>query len=110
MSAEPGATRASGGENALVPDESDLFCPVFRRRVGQSCSGKKCAGAQLRCLTMRWNHLQNPHCGFVCAALFFPEKRPMNALLIYPEFSDTFWSFKHALKLLDKRAAQPPLG
>ena len=41
---------------------------------------------------------------------FFPESWPMNALLIYPEFPDTFWSFKHALKFLGKRAAQPPLG
>ena len=34
----------------------------------------------------------------------------MNALLIYPELPDTYWSFKHALKFLGKRAAQPPLG
>ena len=34
----------------------------------------------------------------------------MNILLIYPEFPDTFWSFKHALKFLGKRAALPPLG
>ena len=34
----------------------------------------------------------------------------MNVLLIYPEFPDTYWSFKHALKFLGKRAAQPPLG
>ncbi len=34
----------------------------------------------------------------------------MNALLIYPEFPETYWSFKHALKFLGKRAAQPPLG
>ena len=34
----------------------------------------------------------------------------MNALLIYPKFPDTFWSFKHALGFLGKRAAQPPLG
>jgi radical SAM superfamily enzyme YgiQ (UPF0313 family) len=34
----------------------------------------------------------------------------MNALLIYPEFPDTYWSFKHALKFLGKRAARPPLG
>jgi radical SAM superfamily enzyme YgiQ (UPF0313 family) len=34
----------------------------------------------------------------------------MNALLIYPQFPETFWSFKHALKFLGKRAAQPPLG
>jgi len=34
----------------------------------------------------------------------------MNALLIYPEFPDTFWSFKHALKFIRKRASSPPLG
>jgi radical SAM superfamily enzyme YgiQ (UPF0313 family) len=34
----------------------------------------------------------------------------MNVLLIYPEFPDTFWSFKHALKFAHKRASSPPLG
>jgi radical SAM superfamily enzyme YgiQ (UPF0313 family) len=34
----------------------------------------------------------------------------MNVLLIYPEFPDTFWSFKHALKFIRKKAASPPLG
>lgn len=34
----------------------------------------------------------------------------MKALLIYPEFPDTFWSFKHALKFIDKKASLPPLG
>ncbi|MFH1674826.1 MAG: B12-binding domain-containing radical SAM protein [Pseudomonadota bacterium] len=34
----------------------------------------------------------------------------MNVLLIYPEFPDTFWSFKHALKFIHKKAALPPLG
>jgi len=34
----------------------------------------------------------------------------MNVLLIYPEFPDTFWSFKHALKFIGKRALSPPLG
>jgi radical SAM superfamily enzyme YgiQ (UPF0313 family) len=34
----------------------------------------------------------------------------MNILLIYPEFPDTFWSFKHALKFVHKKAAMPPLG
>lgn len=33
-----------------------------------------------------------------------------NILLLYPEFPDTFWSFKHALKFVHKRAALPPLG
>ncbi|MEJ2169497.1 MAG: cobalamin-dependent protein, partial [Desulfobacterales bacterium] len=34
----------------------------------------------------------------------------MNVLLIYPEFPDTFWSFKYALKFIRKKAAYPPLG
>ena len=34
----------------------------------------------------------------------------MNILLIYPEFPDTFWSFKHALKFIRKKAVSPPLG
>jgi len=34
----------------------------------------------------------------------------LNVLLIYPEFPDTFWSFKHALKFIHKKAAFPPLG
>ncbi|MBI5795195.1 MAG: B12-binding domain-containing radical SAM protein [Planctomycetes bacterium] len=34
----------------------------------------------------------------------------MNALLIYPEFPDAVWSFKHALKFIRKKAYSPPLG
>lgn len=34
----------------------------------------------------------------------------MNILLVYPEFPETFWSFKHALKFIRKRASLPPLG
>jgi len=34
----------------------------------------------------------------------------LNALLIYPTFPDTFWSFKHALKFIRKRSSYPPLG
>lgn len=34
----------------------------------------------------------------------------MNILLLYPEFPDTFWSFKHALEFVGKKAALPPLG
>ena len=34
----------------------------------------------------------------------------MNTLLLYPAFPDTFWSFKHALKFIHKKAAFPPLG
>lgn len=34
----------------------------------------------------------------------------MKTLLVYPEFPDTFWSFKHALKFIHKKASSPPLG
>jgi radical SAM superfamily enzyme YgiQ (UPF0313 family) len=34
----------------------------------------------------------------------------MNALLVYPEWPDTYWSFRHALPFQGKRSAYPPLG
>lgn len=34
----------------------------------------------------------------------------MKALLVYPNYPDTFWSFKHALKFISKKAVHPPLG
>lgn len=34
----------------------------------------------------------------------------MRILLLYPEFPDTFWSFKNALKFINKKATNPPLG
>ncbi|HZK34016.1 MAG TPA: B12-binding domain-containing radical SAM protein [Bacillota bacterium] len=34
----------------------------------------------------------------------------MNILLLYPEYPNTFWSFKHALKFIRKGASYPPLG
>lgn len=39
-----------------------------------------------------------------------PEGPRRNILLVYPEFPDTFWSFRHALEFVGKRAALPPLG
>jgi len=30
--------------------------------------------------------------------------------LVYPENPDTYWSFKHALKFISKKASQIPLG
>ncbi len=39
------------------------------------------------------------------------EKRHfMKVLMVYPEYPATFWSFKHALPFVNKRAALPPLG
>ena len=34
----------------------------------------------------------------------------MNVLMVYPEFPDTYWSFKHALPIEGKKSAYPPLG
>ncbi len=34
----------------------------------------------------------------------------MNALLLYPKWPDTYWSFKHALPFQGKRSSYPPLG
>lgn len=34
----------------------------------------------------------------------------MKILLVYPEYPETFWSFKHALKFISKKASLPPLG
>jgi radical SAM superfamily enzyme YgiQ (UPF0313 family) len=34
----------------------------------------------------------------------------LRTLLVYPEYPDTFWSFKHALKMIQKKSALPPLG
>ena len=34
----------------------------------------------------------------------------MKVLLLYPDFPDTFWGFKHALKFISKKASFPPLG
>jgi radical SAM superfamily enzyme YgiQ (UPF0313 family) len=34
----------------------------------------------------------------------------LKILLVYPRYPDTFWSFKHALKFIFKKAAFPPLG
>lgn len=34
----------------------------------------------------------------------------MNILLVYPQYPDSFWSFKHALRFISKKAAVPPLG
>jgi len=39
-----------------------------------------------------------------------PKKNTMNILLVYPQYPDTFWSFKHALKFVSQKAVNPPLG
>ena len=34
----------------------------------------------------------------------------MNILLVFPQIPDTFWSFRHALRFVSKKAGEPPLG
>ncbi|MFB0559059.1 MAG: B12-binding domain-containing radical SAM protein [Dehalococcoidales bacterium] len=34
----------------------------------------------------------------------------MKILLVYPQYPDTFWSFRHALRIVSKKASFPPLG
>ena len=34
----------------------------------------------------------------------------MNILMLCPKYPDTYWSFKHALKFISKKASLPPLG
>jgi radical SAM superfamily enzyme YgiQ (UPF0313 family) len=34
----------------------------------------------------------------------------MKILFVYPNYPDTYWSFKHALRFVSKKAALPPLG
>lgn len=67
------------------------------------------------------------HIGFAVGPFYFPNrmhrlkfgekainllnvKNAMKALLINPEYPDTYWSFKHALRFISKKAAYPPLG
>ncbi len=35
---------------------------------------------------------------------------PLRVLLVYPENPETFWSFRHVLRLVARRSAFPPLG
>jgi len=34
----------------------------------------------------------------------------MKILMVYPKYPDTFWSFKHAMRIIKRKASIPPLG
>jgi len=34
----------------------------------------------------------------------------LKVLLVYPQYPDTFWSLRHVLRVVSKKAAFPPLG
>jgi radical SAM superfamily enzyme YgiQ (UPF0313 family) len=44
------------------------------------------------------------------AGIVVVKEPQLNILLVYPRYPDTFWSFRHALKFISKKAAYPPLG
>lgn len=46
----------------------------------------------------------------LCSLLLDRNSKIMKILLVYPKYPDSFWSFKHALKFIAKKAAVPPLG
>jgi radical SAM superfamily enzyme YgiQ (UPF0313 family) len=62
--------------------------------------GKAIVGARLRVCSL-YPSIHSPD---------FRKEQSLNILLVYPEFPDTFWSFKHALKFIRKNSGAPPLG
>jgi radical SAM superfamily enzyme YgiQ (UPF0313 family) len=79
----------------LSAGETMILGLVRRNERGRSCFQPGKHGLNL------------PHLARTAA---LPAEAQMNALLVYPQFPETFWSFKYALSFLGKRAAQPPLG
>lgn len=37
-------------------------------------------------------------------------REALKILLVYPDYPDTFWSFRHAVKFLSRKVLSPPLG
>jgi len=37
-------------------------------------------------------------------------RKTKKILFVYPDYAETFWSFKHSLKIIGKKSAFPPLG
>src|ERR1035441_10646633 len=89
---------------------SGSFYIDYLPRGGKIDAGTACrAGRGRTCFRAGETRPEPPDFARAAAVPLFA-RWPMNALLIYPEFPDTYWSFKHALKFLGKHAAQPPLG
>ncbi len=40
----------------------------------------------------------------------YDTKGDLKVLLVYPEYPETFWSLKHAIRFISKKAVHPPLG
>ncbi len=49
-------------------------------------------------------------CSYKTFTIAGEDQLTLKILLVYPQYPDTFWSFKHALKLIWKKASFPPLG
>ena len=58
-------------------------------------------------------HIQNKHNSVIKVVnlkYLFLYLLLMKILLVYPQYPDTFWNFKHALKFISKKASDIPLG
>ena len=55
------------------------------------------------CRIRQWRYIRTNQ-GYIRWNVF------MKALLVYPEWPDTYWSFKHALPFEGKKSVFPPLG
>jgi hypothetical protein len=59
---------------------------------------------------MRWNQLQPPLLRIRVRGALLPGEASNEHPVDLPRIPETYWSFKHALKFVGKRAAQPLLG
>lgn len=97
----------------LRPDNCHLFKKVFVKTSATRCQTRLCSlsvwALASRLSTLQKNKIYITKLATDCLE---PQKEmpEMNVLLVYPKYPDTFWSFKHILKYVSKKAAFPPLG
>src|SRR5680860_1111063 len=48
--------------------------------------------------------------GGVSANIIKADEYQKKVLMVYPQYPNSFWTFKNTLKLIGKRAAYPPFG
>ena len=99
---------AVGWLGRAVFSETSPFDQFFRATVGKWRGERYACASWPQLFPLAGNTARRP--SFKLTRVLLPRRGSMNALLVYPEFPDTYWSFKHALKFLGKQAAQPPLG
>ncbi len=64
-------------------------------------------------IRLAWSRVEirNPTLGqYLSERRIQVKARKLKILLVCPQYPDTFWSFKHALRFISKKASLPPLG